>query len=105
AVLRRWLLALPILGVQWVLFGYSLAFGPTRGGLAGVLAFAGASVGAAPAPRVFFAGCRMVFAVTTPPLVAGALGARMRTSGYVAFLLFWSTLVYDPLVHWLRADG
>ena len=52
-----------------------------------------------------FAACRMMFAVIAPALVSGALGARMKLSAYVAFVLFWSTLVYDPVAHWLWATG
>jgi Amt family ammonium transporter len=105
SVLARWAIAIPILGVQWVLFGYSLAFGPTRHGLIGGLAYVGLTAVKGAAPAFAFAACRMMFAVIAPALVAGALGARMKLSAYVAFVLFWSTLVYDPVAHWLWGHG
>jgi Amt family ammonium transporter len=94
--------------VQWILFGYSLAYGPTRHGLIGRLACVGMDGGAGPrasAPVIAFAACQMMFAVIAPALISGALGARMKLSAYVAFVLFWSTLVYDPVAHWLWGHG
>lgn len=109
SIVLRWAIAVPILGVQWVLFGYSLAFGPTRHGIIGGLAYAGMTGGVTDVrgavPAIAFAACRMMFAVIAPALVSGALGARMKLSAYVAFVLFWSTLVYDPVAHWLWAHG
>src|ERR1019366_7510636 len=109
SMLIRWLVALPILAIQWVLFGYSLAFGPTRHGLIGGLAYAGMTGGITDVrgavPAIAFAACRMMFAVIAPALISGALGARMKLGAYVAFVLFWSTLVYDPVAHWLWAHG
>jgi len=109
SMLIRWLVALPILAIQWVLFGYSLAFGPTRHGLIGGLAYAGMTGGITDVrgavPAIAFAACRMMFAVIAPALISGALGARMKLGAYVAFVLFWSTLVYDPVAHWLWGHG
>lgn len=109
SILVRWGIAIPILGVQWLLFGYSLAFGPTRHGLIGSLAYAGMTGGIADVhralPAVAFGASRMVFAVVAPALISGALGARMKLSAYVAFVLFWSTLVYDPIAHWVWGTG
>jgi Amt family ammonium transporter len=106
SILTRWVVAIPILGVQWILFGYSLAFGPTRHGLIGRLDYVGGVTdlhGAA--PSIAFAACQMMFAVIAPALVSSALGVRMKVSAYVAFVLFWSTLVYDPVAHWLWGHG
>ncbi len=109
SILVRWIIAIPILGVQWILFGYSLAFGPTRHGLVGGLAYAGMTGGITGVrgaiPALAFAASRMAFAVMTPALISGALGARMKLSAYVAFVLFWSTLVYDPIAHWVWGSG
>jgi ammonium transporter, Amt family len=109
SILVRWVIALPILCVQWILFGYSLAFGPTRHGLIGGLAYAGMTGGITgvrgAVPALVFAAARMAFAVVTPALISGALGARMKLSAYVAFVLFWSTLVYDPIAHWVWGTG
>ena len=109
SMLIRWLVAVPVLAIQWILFGYSLAFGPTRHGLIGGLAYAGMPGGVTGVrgaiPAIAFAACRMMFAVIAPALISGALGARMKLGAYVAFVLFWSTLVYDPVAHWLWAHG
>jgi ammonium transporter, Amt family len=109
SILLRWVVAIPILSVQWILFGYSLAFGPTRHGLIGRLDCVGMAGGVtdlrASAPAIAFAACQMMFAVIAPALISGALGARMKLGAYVAFVLFWSTLVYDPVAHWLWGHG
>jgi Amt family ammonium transporter len=109
SMLVRWIVAVPILAVQWVLFGYSLVFGPTLHGVIGGLAYAGMSNGVAGArgalPAIAFGACRMMFAVIAPALISGALGARMKLGAYVTFVLFWSTLVYDPVAHWLWGHG
>src|SRR5689334_518643 len=101
--------ALPLVTLQWVLIGYSLAFGPTRGGLIGGFELAGLSGIALEAkgsvPELAFCAFQMMFAVITPALIAGAFAERMRFSAYVAFTLLWTTLVYDPVAHWVWADG
>jgi Amt family ammonium transporter len=101
--------AIPILSVTWVLFGYSLAFGPTHHGLIGGLGLAGLGGLAAEAhgtvPALAFAAFQMMFAVITPALISGAFAERMKFTAYVAFILLWSTLVYDPVAHWVWADG
>ncbi|MGO8998852.1 MAG: ammonium transporter [Polyangiaceae bacterium] len=103
------LAAIPILSVKWALFGYSLAFGATHGGLIGGLEFAGLNGLAGQAhgtvPALAFVAFQMMFAVITPALISGAFAERMKFSAYVAFILLWSTLVYDPVAHWVWADG
>jgi Amt family ammonium transporter len=104
--------ALGLIGVQWVLFGYSLSFspgGPLLGGL-DWLGFRG--VGLEPNPtyssaiplqaHAMFQG---MFAIITPALISGAIVERMRFRAYVLFLLLWSTLVYVPLCHWVWGSG
>jgi Amt family ammonium transporter len=101
--------AIPILSVKWALFGYSLAFGATHGGfiggleLVGLKGLAGQAHGTVPA--LAFVAFQMMFAVITPALISGAFAERMKFSAYVAFILLWSTLVYDPVAHWVWADG
>jgi Amt family ammonium transporter len=103
------LAAIPILSVKWALFGYSIAFGATHGGLIGGFEFAGLSGLAGQAhgtvPALAFVAFQMMFAVITPALISGAFAERMRFSAYIAFILLWSTLVYDPVAHWVWADG
>lgn len=100
--------ALPLVTLQWVLFGYSLAFGPSFHGIIGGLGFAGLSGLATEAkgtvPHLAFCAFQMMFAVITPALVAGAFAERMRFAAYVVFVLAWSTLVYDPVAHWVWSE-
>ena len=109
ATLMYSLFALALVTVQWVLFGYSLAFGKTHGGLIGGFEYAllngvvGGVKGSVPA--LVFMAFQMKFAIITPALITGAFVERMKFSAYVAFTLLWSTLVYDPIAHWVWADG
>ncbi|HUN21537.1 MAG TPA: ammonium transporter [Anaerolineales bacterium] len=102
-----------LIGVQWVLFGYSLAFGKSQGGLIGGLNYLGfANVGETPntdyaptIPHLAFAAYQMMFAVITPALISGAFVERVRFKAYVIFSLLWATLVYSPVAHWVWAVG
>jgi Amt family ammonium transporter len=104
---------LALISVQWSLFGYSLAFGPTIGGFIGGLDYVGLQgVGAAPnatyaatIPHQAFMIYQMMFAVITPALISGAFAERKRFSAFVLFTLLWATLVYDPVAHWVWAEG
>ncbi len=102
-----------LIGVQWVLFGYSLAFGPSINGLIGSLNFLGfEGVGAAPnadysktIPHSLFAAFQMMFAVITPALITGAFVERVKFKAFLLFSFLWATLVYDPLCHWVWGQG
>lgn len=104
---------LALIGVQWVLFGYSLAFGPDIQGLIGGLDYLGLQgVGALPnanysktIPESLFAAFQMMFAVITPALITGAFVERIRFKSFLLFSLLWATLVYDPLCHWVWGQG
>jgi len=105
---------LVLITVQWVIFGYSLAFGPDIGHLIGNLDWAGLhGVGlnpephyAAGIPHLAFMLFQMKFAVITPALISGAFVERIRFSAFLIFCLLWTTLVYDPMAHWMWAtDG
>ena len=103
--------ALAVVGVQWVLGGYSLAFGPGRvigslswAGLLGVGAEAGPY--SATIPHLAFVGFQAMFAGITVALISGAMVERIRFHVYLVFALLWTTFVYDPLAHWVWAsDG
>ena len=103
--------AMGLVTLQWVAYGYSLSFGPDHGGIIGGLSFAFLrDVGLEPrpgmtVPHLLFMAYQMMFAIITPALISGAFAERMKFSAYVLFTLLWSTLVYDPLAHWLWADG
>ncbi len=102
-----------LIGVQWVLFGYSLAFGKDISGLIGGLNFVGLrGVGGTPSPNYgptiphgLFAAFQMMFAVITPALITGAFVERVRFKSFLLFSLLWATLVYDPLAHWVWGKG
>ncbi|MFY9780582.1 MAG: ammonium transporter [Candidatus Baltobacteraceae bacterium] len=104
-----------LVSVQWVLWGYTLAFGPdVHGwGIIGSFAWAGLTgVGAAPnpdyartIPHEAFMVFQMMFAVITPALITGAFAERKRFKAFVAFSLLWSTLVYDVIAHWVWGHG
>ena len=102
-----------LISVQWVLWGYSLAFGPDHGGLIGGLDWlALRGVGQAPdpnyaatVPALAFMVFQMMFAVITPALITGAFAERKRFKAFVVFTLLWATLVYDPVAHWVWGTG
>jgi len=101
--------AIPIISVLWVLVGYSLAFGPSKGGVIGSLQYAGmgglVNQNQGTVPTLAFAAFQMMFAVITPALISGAFAERMKFSAYVAFVIAWSLLVYVPVAHWVWAEG
>jgi Amt family ammonium transporter len=102
-----------LLSIQWVLYGYSLAFGADLGGIIGGLNFLGlvgvdGSPNAAYAPTIphlAFAAFQMMFAVITPALITGAFVERVRFKTFLVFTLLWATLVYDPVAHWVWGVG
>jgi ammonium transporter, Amt family len=102
-----------LIGVQWMLYGYSLAFGEDIQGIIGGLNFLGFSgVGALPnpdyaktIPHGLFAAFQMMFAVITPALITGAFVERVKFKSFLLFSLLWATLVYDPLCHWVWGQG
>ena len=107
------LMALAVISIQWVLIGYTLAFGPSLGGAVGALTWIGLhGVGAAPnaayagtIPHLLFMAFQMMFAIITPALIFGAVAERMKFKAVLVFMLLWATLVYDPLAHWVWGDG
>ena len=106
------LAALGVVGVQWVAFGYSLAFAPGTSWLGGLAFWGMGGVGAAPnatyaatIPHVSFAAYQGMFAAITVALISGAVVERLSFKAYLLFAVLWSTLVYAPLAHWVWGDG
>ncbi len=102
-----------LISVTWVLFGYSLAFGPDKGGgligglshvgLKGVL---GTNHPLAPTiPAMLFVAYQATFAIITPALISGTFAERMRFPAFALFMLLWSTFIYAPLCHWVWGGG
>jgi ammonium transporter, Amt family len=102
-----------LLGVQWVLYGFSLAFGTDIKGVIGGLNYWGLTgVGADPNPAyaptipfLAFAAFQMMFAIITPALITGAFVERVRFKTFLVFTLLWATFVYDPVCHWVWNVG
>jgi len=113
SILMQCMIILCLVSLQWVLFGYSLAFGPDIKGLVGSLAWAGLSgVGDAPnavyaatIPHSAFMIFQAMFAVITPALILGAFAERMRFTAFCLFSLLWATFIYDPVAHWVWGAG
>jgi Amt family ammonium transporter len=106
---------LALVSVTWVLWGYTLAFGPDTGlGLIGGIEWLGLDgVTGAPSdtyatsvPHLAFMAFQMMFAIITPALITGAFAERKRFKAFVLFSVAWSTLVYAPIAHWVWSpDG
>lgn len=104
---------LGIITLEWVLWGYSMAFGPDHGGIVGGLDWFGLrGVGMNPSPdygntipHVAFMMFQCMFAIITPALITGTFAERMKFSAFMVFTVLWATLVYNPLCHWVWAVG
>jgi len=101
-----------IITVQWIIIGYSLAFSNGTSFLGGLEWMGLNGVGAVPnadyaatIPHQTFMFYQMMFAIITPALMTGAFAERMKFSTFLVFSLLWSTLVYDPLAHWVWGVG
>jgi ammonium transporter, Amt family len=105
--------ALVLITLQWVIYGYSLAFGPDIGHVIGNLDWVGLSgVGLQPftaysktLPHLAYMMFQMKFAIIAPALITGAFVERIRFSTFLLFTLLWSTFVYIPMAHWLWGVG
>jgi Amt family ammonium transporter len=122
--------AMGIVGVQWAVVGYSLSFGPDVGHMGligdfskvmlnGLVIVKDAASGTVEwalfqnytkepgaIPELVFAMYQAMFAIITVALISGAMAERVKFSAYCIFVLLWTTLVYDPLAHWVwMTDG
>jgi ammonium transporter, Amt family len=113
ATLMQSFIIMAVISIQWVLWGYSLAFGPDKGGILGGLDWIGLrGVGVEPfdaysktIPHQVFMLFQMMFAIITPALITGAFAERKKFSAFLLFTVLWATVVYDPLAHWVWGDG
>jgi len=101
-----------IVSVVWILWGYTLAFGPDKWGIIGGLDWLGLKgVGQEPAPlaptipHLIFMMFQGMFAIITPALITGAFAERMKFSALILFSVLWLTFVYSPLAHWVWGGG
>lgn len=102
-----------LVSLIWILFGYSLAFGPDKGGFIGTLDWIGLSgVGGDPhptygptIPHQVFMLFQLMFAAITPALITGAFAERMKFPSLLLFAAIWSVLIYSPVAHWIWGGG
>jgi Amt family ammonium transporter len=98
-----------LIGVEWVLWGYAMSFGPDLGGVVGGLDHLGISLsGLEPrdtVPGFAFIMFQGMFAVITVALISGAVAERMKFSTFFVFSLLWSIIVYNLLCHWVWGGG
>jgi Amt family ammonium transporter len=102
-----------VVSVLWVLYGYSLSFGPDKGGIIGGLDWLGlrnvgqdfSSVYATTVPHLAFMAFQAMFAIITVALITGAVVERMKFSALLIFSALWLTLVYCPVAHWVWGSG
>ncbi|MDD5475913.1 MAG: ammonium transporter [Syntrophales bacterium] len=114
SILMQCFVIMCLVTLQWVLFGYSLAFGPDTGyGIIGGLDWAGLrGVGMEPnpdysetIPHLVFMIFQAQFAIITAALMVGAFAERMKFSAFLVLILLWTTFVYDPIAHWVWGPG
>ncbi|HSA84087.1 MAG TPA: ammonium transporter [Patescibacteria group bacterium] len=113
SILKQSFVILAIVSIQWVLFGYSLVFGTDNAGIIGGLNFFGLrGVGFDPnpdyagtIPHLSFMMFQAMFAIITPALIIGAVAERMSFKALLIFTLLWTTLIYDPIAHWVWGIG
>ena len=101
--------AMSVVSVIWVLWGYSLSFASGNEFLGGLELLGFRGVGSAPLdgqqiPHELFAIFQMMFAVITPALITGAIAERFKFKTYLVFLVLWVTFVYAPIAHWVWAE-
>ncbi len=113
ATIMQSFVMMALISVQWVLWGYTIAFGPDHGHVVGGLRWLGLiGVGGDPnpdyaptIPHSCFMIYQAMFAVITPALMTGSFAERMKFSAFLLFSLLWATLIYDPLAHWVWGKG
>src|SRR5207247_2478624 len=108
ATIMQSFIILALISVQWVLWGYSLAFGPDKGGIVGGLEWIGLrGVGLDPGPysdtipHQAYMVFQLMFAVITPALITGAFAERIKFSTFIVFTLAWATFICDPWAPWV----
>ena len=115
ATIMQSFIVVALVGIQWVVIGYTLAFGPDHGGVIGGLDYFGlrhVSTGvsetytaATGVPHEGFMIFQCMFAIITPALITGAFAERAKFSTFLVFMLAWSIFVYDPVAHWVFGTG
>ncbi|HDS45557.1 MAG TPA: ammonium transporter [Methanomicrobia archaeon] len=111
AMLTLSFVALALISIQWVLVGYSLSFGSDIAGFIGNLEYLGLrnvgmeTTGALTVPHLAFMAFQLAFAVVTLAILTSTMAERVKISAFIVFGLLWTTLIYDPLAHWVWGGG
>jgi len=113
SILMQCFILICMITLQWVLFGYSLSFGPDIRGFIGNFSWAGLqgvtldpfAAYSATIPHQLFMIYQAMFAIITPGLILGAFAERMKFSAFCFFSILWATFVYDPVCHWIWGAG
>jgi Amt family ammonium transporter len=103
-------IAFALVSIQWILFGYSLSFGADMGGMIGNLQYLGLNgvsmvTGDVGYPPLLFMIFQLTFAAVTVAIVTSGLAERVKLSSFILFTILWTTLVYDPISHWVWGGG
>jgi len=114
SILMQCFIIMCLISLQWVMYGYSLSFGPDTGhGIIGGLDWVGLKgIGLQPhpeyastIPHLAFMIFQAMFAILTPALIVGAFAERIKFSAFAFLMLLWATFVYDPIAHWVWSTG
>lgn len=101
--------ALAVIGVQWMVYGYTLSFGTGNSFIGDLSQFMLVDMNTETLnqtiPAYVYMWFQGMFAIITPALISGAVAERMKFSAYVLFILIWATVVYDPIAHWVWGGG
>ncbi len=112
ATIMQSFICLGVISIIWVVYGYSMSFGPDVAGFVGNLDWAflhgvGLKPGpyASTIPDLLFCAFQLMFAIITPALITGAFAERMKFSAFLLFTVLWATFVYFPICHWVWGGG
>jgi Amt family ammonium transporter len=114
SILMQCFIIMCLISLQWVMYGYSISFGPDTGhGIIGSLDWVGLKgIGLQPnpdyastIPHLAFMIFQAMFAILTPALIVGAFAERIKFSAFAFLMLLWATFVYDPIAHWVWSTG
>ncbi len=112
ATIMHSFIIIALISVVWVLWGYTIAFGPDVGSIVGgfdYFGLRGVGMDTGPysdtLPHETFMAFQMMFAIITPALITGAMVGRIRFKSFLIFIVLWSTIVYSPLAHWVWGGG
>ncbi len=114
ATIMQSFMMLGLISIQFVLIGYTLAFGPDHGGIIGDFSWFGLRHVSTTEPDLRYAATiphqtymifQLMFAVITPALITGAFAERAKFSTFMVFMVLWATFVYDPIAHWVWGAG